>query len=59
MATSLLIPIGYSTKKALYRSQCRTPGTALNWLNAKYVYRITSVVAHASSMDEYHALELR
>jgi hypothetical protein len=36
MATSLLMPTGYSTRKALYRSQCSQPGTASTCFSAKY-----------------------
>lgn len=56
MATSLLMPTGYSTKNPLYRSQLSHPGTASTCLSTKKLYRTTSVVAHATSIDEYHAL---
>lgn len=49
------MPTGYRIKKAWYRSQCRARGGCppVDSVSAKYEYRITSVVAHAASIDEY------
>ena len=51
---SLDMPTGYRMKKAWYRNQCRAYGgfPPDDKPNAKYEYRIISVVAQATSIDE-------
>lgn len=55
---SLEMPTGYRTKKAWYRSQCSAAGglPPAASVSAKYEYRITSVVLHATSIDAYAGL---
>ena len=56
MPHSLRMPTGYSTRKVLYRSQTSDLGWNPPRLIAKYEYRITSVMLHASNIDVYTGL---